>query len=132
MKIQKNMRRHKARESYLVASSCNYTAGSIALPQRLLTLQESAKCSSNLPLCLETGLREESLESSRCEHLDDWSKPILFSMARLDKVKNVTRLVEAFAKCSKLRELVNLLVAGYNDVKKSKDKGHCRDRVSDG
>nr|CAB3495999.1 unnamed protein product [Digitaria exilis]CAB3500876.1 unnamed protein product [Digitaria exilis] len=56
-------------------------------------------------------------------HLDDRSKPILFSMARLDRVKNITGLVEAFAKCSKLRELVNLVVvAGYNDVKKSKDR----------
>uniref|UniRef100_A0A804P3U6 sucrose synthase n=1 Tax=Zea mays TaxID=4577 RepID=A0A804P3U6_MAIZE len=56
-------------------------------------------------------------------HLDDRSKPILFSMARLDRVKDITRLVEAFAKCAKLRELVNLVVvAGYNDVKKSKDR----------
>ena len=44
-------------------------------------------------------------------------------MARLDRVKNITGLVEAYAKCSKLRELVNLVVvAGYNDVKKSKDR----------
>ncbi|ONL97884.1 sucrose synthase 2 isoform X1 [Zea mays] len=56
-------------------------------------------------------------------HLDDRSKPILFSMARLDRVKNITGLVEAFAKCAKLRELVNLVVvAGYNDVNKSKDR----------
>ncbi|PWZ23964.1 hypothetical protein Zm00014a_022750 [Zea mays] len=56
-------------------------------------------------------------------HLDDRSKPILFSMARLDRVKDITGLVEAFAKCAKLRELVNLVViAGYNDVKKSKDR----------
>lgn len=44
-------------------------------------------------------------------------------MARLDRVKNITGLVEAFAKCTKLRELVNLVVvAGYNDVNKSKDR----------
>ncbi|ONM55058.1 Sucrose synthase 3, partial [Zea mays] len=56
-------------------------------------------------------------------HLDDRSKPILFSMARLDRVKDITGLVEAFAKCAKLRELANLVVvAGYNDVKKSKDR----------
>jgi glycosyltransferase involved in cell wall biosynthesis len=56
-------------------------------------------------------------------HLDDQSKPILFSMARLDQVKNITGLVEAYAKCGKLRELVNLVVvAGYNDVNKSKDR----------
>lgn len=59
----------------------------------------------------------------RSGHLDDRSKPILFSMARLDRVKDITGLVEAFAKCAKLRELVNLVVvAGYNDVNKSKDR----------
>jgi glycosyltransferase involved in cell wall biosynthesis len=59
----------------------------------------------------------------RSGHLDDRSKPTLFSMARLDRVKNITGLVEAFAKCAKLRELVNLVVvAGYNDVNKSKDR----------
>ncbi|KAL5561413.1 hypothetical protein UlMin_031160 [Ulmus minor] len=55
--------------------------------------------------------------------LSDRSKPILFSMARLDKVKNITGLVESYAKSAKLRELVNLVVvAGYIDVKKSKDR----------
>lgn len=55
--------------------------------------------------------------------LNDPSKPILFSMARLDHVKNLTGLVESYAKNAKLRELVNLvLVAGYNDVKKSNDR----------
>ncbi|KAI8574775.1 hypothetical protein RHMOL_Rhmol01G0380200 [Rhododendron molle] len=55
--------------------------------------------------------------------LSDPSKPIIFSMARLDRVKNITGLVECYAKNTKLRELVNLvLVAGYNDVKKSNDR----------
>ncbi|CAK9135069.1 unnamed protein product [Ilex paraguariensis] len=44
-------------------------------------------------------------------------------MARLDRVKNITGLVECYAKNSKLRELANLvIVAGYNDVKKSNDR----------
>lgn len=44
-------------------------------------------------------------------------------MARLDKVKNITGLVEWFGKSTKLRELVNLVVvAGYIDVKKSSDR----------
>lgn len=44
-------------------------------------------------------------------------------MARLDKVKNISGLVESFAKNDKLRELVNLVVvAGYIDVKKSQDR----------
>lgn len=44
-------------------------------------------------------------------------------MARLDRVKNLTGLVECFAKNSKLRELANLvIVGGYIDVTKSKDR----------
>lgn len=55
--------------------------------------------------------------------LSDRSKPIIFSMARLDRVKNITGLVECFGKSSKLRELVNLVVvAGYIDVTKSRDR----------
>lgn len=55
--------------------------------------------------------------------MTDQSKPIIFSMARLDRVKNITGLVECYAKNARLRELANLVVvAGYNDVKKSKDR----------
>ncbi|EEF39300.1 sucrose synthase, putative [Ricinus communis] len=55
--------------------------------------------------------------------LKDKSKPLIFSMARLDRVKNITGLVEMYGKNAKLRELVNLvIVAGYIDVKKSKDR----------
>lgn len=55
--------------------------------------------------------------------LSDRFKPMIFSMARLDKVKNMSGLVECYAKNSRLRELANLVVvAGYIDVKKSKDR----------
>ncbi|KAI3837175.1 hypothetical protein MKX03_028506 [Papaver bracteatum] len=55
--------------------------------------------------------------------LGDRSKPIIFSMARLDRVKNITGLVEWYAKNTRLRDSVNLVVvAGYNDVKKSNDR----------
>jgi sucrose synthase len=55
--------------------------------------------------------------------LKDASKPIIFSMARLDRVKNITGLVELYAKNDKLRELANLVVvAGYTDVKQSSDR----------
>nr|AEV40894.1 sucrose synthase [Gossypium hirsutum] len=55
--------------------------------------------------------------------LSDRSKPLIFSMARLDRVKDMTGLVELYAKNNKLRELANLVVvAGYIDVKKSKDR----------
>ncbi|GMN62372.1 hypothetical protein TIFTF001_031448 [Ficus carica] len=55
--------------------------------------------------------------------LSDQSKPIIFSMARLDRVKNLTGLVECYGKSAKLRELVNLVVVGgYIDVNKSRDR----------
>ena len=44
-------------------------------------------------------------------------------MARLDRVKNMTGLVEWFAKNKRLRELVNLVVvAGDIDPSKSRDR----------
>lgn len=44
-------------------------------------------------------------------------------MARLDRVKNLTGLVECYAKSRKLRELVNLVVVGgHIDVKNSVDR----------
>ncbi|XVF72663.1 hypothetical protein PTKIN_Ptkin12aG0138100 [Pterospermum kingtungense] len=55
--------------------------------------------------------------------LSDRSKPIIFSMARLDRVKNMTGLVECYCKNTKVRELANLvIVAGYIDVKRSQDR----------
>ncbi|MDH4127851.1 MAG: glycosyltransferase, partial [Spirochaetota bacterium] len=54
--------------------------------------------------------------------LKDSSKPILFTMARLDKIKNITSLVEWFGRSPKLRNEVNLLViAGHVDKSKSID-----------
>ncbi|CAM6124536.1 unnamed protein product [Calypogeia fissa] len=55
--------------------------------------------------------------------LTDRKKPIIFSMARLDKVKNMSGLLEWFGKNKKLREYANLvLVAGDIDPSKSKDR----------
>ncbi|KAF3592229.1 hypothetical protein DY000_02025781 [Brassica cretica] len=71
---------------------------------------------------------EELLFSSEqnVEHvgfLSDQLKPIIFSMARLDRVKNLTGLVECYAKNSKLREVANLVVVGgYVDVNQSRDR----------
>ncbi|KAK8503201.1 hypothetical protein V6N12_067587 [Hibiscus sabdariffa] len=69
---------------------------------------------------------EELLYSpvENAEHLcvlNDRNKPILFTMARLDRVKNLTGLVEFYAKNSRLRELVNLVVVGGDRRKESKD-----------
>ncbi|GKD11757.1 sucrose synthase [Tanacetum coccineum] len=49
------------------------------------------------------------------------NKPILFTMARLDNVKNLTGLVEWYAKNDKLRRLVKLVVVGGDRRKESKD-----------
>ncbi|XP_054794309.1 sucrose synthase 6-like isoform X1 [Prosopis cineraria] len=55
--------------------------------------------------------------------LSDRRKPIIFSMARLDVVKNLSGLVEWFGKNKRLRNLVNLVVVGgFFDPSKSKDR----------
>ncbi|XP_068664286.1 sucrose synthase 1-like [Aristolochia californica] len=54
--------------------------------------------------------------------LNDRTKPIIFSMARLDRVKNITGLVEWFGKNARLRELVNLVVVAGDHGKESKDR----------
>ncbi|KAK6261532.1 hypothetical protein QUC31_007348 [Theobroma cacao] len=55
--------------------------------------------------------------------LADRSKPIIFSMARLDTVKNITGLTEWYGKNKRLRDLVNLVVvAGFFDPSKSNDR----------
>jgi sucrose synthase len=69
---------------------------------------------------------EELLYSSveNTEHicvLKDRNKPIIFTMARLDRVKNITGLVEWYGKNAKLRELVNLVVVAGDRRKESKD-----------
>lgn len=53
----------------------------------------------------------------------DRDKPLLFSMARLDHIKNITGLVEWFGKNERLRECVNLvIVAGHVDAANSTDR----------
>ncbi|KAG0608275.1 hypothetical protein M758_8G093300 [Ceratodon purpureus] len=55
--------------------------------------------------------------------LIDKKKPILFTMARLDKVKNLTGLVEMYGKSEKLKELVYLVIVGGEiNPAKSKDR----------
>ncbi len=56
-------------------------------------------------------------------HLEDREKPVIFTMARLDRIKNITGLVEWFGQSRKLRDRVNLLVAGgFIDAGKSQDE----------
>lgn len=55
--------------------------------------------------------------------LRDRDKPLLFSMARLDHIKNITGLVEWFGANEKLRSQANLLViAGHVDAGQSGDR----------
>nr|CAB38021.1 sucrose synthase [Craterostigma plantagineum] len=78
---------------------------------------------TNLQASIEKLLFDPEQNEEHIGVLKDRSKPIIFSMARLDRVKNITGLVEMYAKNKKLRELTNLVVvAGYNDVKKSSDR----------
>lgn len=61
--------------------------------------------------------------SENSGYLEDKRKPIIFSMARLDTVKNISGLTEWFGKNKRLRNLVNLVVvAGFFDPSKSKDR----------
>jgi sucrose synthase len=54
--------------------------------------------------------------------LKDRDKPLLFTMARLDKIKNITGLVEWYGQNQELRDRANLLVvAGFVDPERSGD-----------
>lgn len=55
-------------------------------------------------------------------NLADKSKPLLFTMARLDRIKNITGLTEWFGKSEAMRREVNLLIAsGYITPDRSRD-----------
>ncbi len=50
-------------------------------------------------------------------------RPLLFTMARMDKVKNLTGLVEWYANSSRLRNIANLVVSGgFIDPSRSDDR----------
>ena len=53
---------------------------------------------------------------------DDPERPLLFTMARLDHIKNITGLVEWYGQSGRLRGQANLLViAGYTDAGRTDD-----------
>ncbi|XOB65883.1 sucrose synthase [Deferribacteres bacterium DY0037] len=60
---------------------------------------------------IESILFEDNLEGSRGS-LADPDKPLIFTMARLDKIKNLTGLVRWFGENEELRKTANLLVIG--------------------
>jgi sucrose synthase len=50
-------------------------------------------------------------------------KPLIFTMARLDRIKNITGLVEWYGRNERLRKIANLVVvAGYVNAEQSKDR----------
>lgn len=55
--------------------------------------------------------------------LKDREKPLIFTIARLDRIKNITSLVKWYAQSKKLQEMTNLLIiAGKLDKSLSSDK----------
>ncbi|MEN8136339.1 MAG: sucrose synthase [Thermodesulfobacteriota bacterium] len=64
----------------------------------------------------------EQEDSDSFGRLDNPDLPPIFSIARLDRIKNLTGLVEAYGKSDKLRKQANLvLVASVIDPDRSKD-----------
>jgi len=60
--------------------------------------------------------------------LAEEDRPLLFSMARLDKIKNLTGLTDWYGRNEELRERANLLiVGGYIDTDKSSDDDEKRE-----
>ncbi|MBF0186354.1 MAG: sucrose synthase [Magnetococcales bacterium] len=56
-------------------------------------------------------------------HLENRDKPLIFTMARLDRIKNITGLVEWYGRNKKLQEQANLfIIGGYVDVEESNDR----------
>ena len=72
------------------------------------------------------GLTERFLQHDPAEgdvgYLEDPERPFVFAMARMDKIKNLSGLVEIFGKHEQLRESANLLlVTSLNNAELSSD-----------
>ncbi len=71
---------------------------------------------------IERLLYQPALPQARGEFVDR-DKPLIFTMARLDKIKNITGLVEWYGASDRLRQRANLLViAGHVDPSASSDE----------
>ncbi|XP_020587320.1 sucrose synthase 7-like isoform X2 [Phalaenopsis equestris] len=78
---------------------------------------------TNFHPAIEELLYSQTENDEHIGYLTDRKKPIIFSMARLDTVKNISGLTEWYGKNKRLRELANLVVvAGLLDTSKSKDR----------
>jgi sucrose synthase len=70
---------------------------------------------------LDDRLQAEGHPDTRGQ-LEDPDKPLLFSMARLDRIKNLTGLAKWFGESDRLRQQANLfIVAGFVDPEESRD-----------
>ena len=57
-----------------------------------------------------------------CGQLAERNKPLIFTMARMDRIKNITGLVELYGRNPRLRSEANLFIAsGYIDSNRSSD-----------
>lgn len=64
----------------------------------------------------------DALADDRRGVLGNIKKPLLFTMARMDHIKNITGLVRWYGECPRLREEANLLiVSGHIDPNRSTD-----------
>ncbi|KZV53811.1 sucrose synthase 7-like [Dorcoceras hygrometricum] len=78
---------------------------------------------TNYGAAIEELLFSKADNDEHIGYLEDRTKPIIFTMARLDIVKNITGLTEWYGKNKRLRNLVNLVVVGgFFDPSKSKDR----------
>jgi sucrose synthase len=83
---------------------------------------ETSKRLTSLHLEIEELLYSSAENDEYKFVLKDRNKPIIFSMARLDKVKNLTGLVELYGRNERLKELVNLVIVCGDHGNESKDK----------
>ncbi|XP_073150842.1 sucrose synthase 5-like isoform X2 [Henckelia pumila] len=78
---------------------------------------------TNYSASIEELLFSKADNDEHIGYLEDRKKPIIFTMARLDIVKNISGLTEWYGKNKRLRNLVNLvIVGGFFDSSKSKDR----------
>lgn len=78
---------------------------------------------------LESMIYGDGLEGHARGVLTNKEKPLIFTMARLDRIKNLTGLVEWYGNSSRLRDCANLLVVGgYVDPGQSADQEE-RDQI---
>jgi len=82
---------------------------------------ESSRRLTKLVGEIEAMIYQEGYAGAR-GRLADREKPLLFTMARLDRIKNIAGLVEWYGQSQALREQANMVVvAGYIDAGQSSD-----------